>query len=116
MSNALVSRKTILALGVILLGIGIYLFPFGYDVFFYGLLQYAGNNYIVATLYAYLICIALIVIAILLMFYARRRQHFRNPYIIFALILITMFVVFFVWQGASYIPFGAAPPDCPPCP
>lgn len=113
MSNALVSRKTILALGVILLALALYLFPFGYDVFFYALLQHAGNNYIIAVTYAYIITIALGIIGILLVFYARRKQHLTNPYIVFALILIIMLLVFFAWEGASYIPFGEAPPPCP---
>jgi O-antigen ligase len=111
--NALVSKKTILALGVILLAIGIYLFPFGYDLFFYALLGQAGNNYALAVAYAYTICVGLIIVALLLVWYAKSRKHFTNPYIVFGLILLTMLVIFFIWQGASYITPAAGPPSCP---
>ncbi|MDD3493894.1 MAG: hypothetical protein PHZ19_10410 [Candidatus Thermoplasmatota archaeon] len=59
----MIARRTatMVAIGALLIGLGIYLFPFGQDAFFYFLIDLGGGDYWTGMFYAYIICTAMIV-------------------------------------------------------
>ena len=54
------------AAGAVLIGLGLYLFPFGNDIFFAFLIELGGGDYWTGILYAYLLTTAMIIIGVCL--------------------------------------------------
>lgn len=82
MEGALVSKKALLAIATILIGLGIYLFPLGQDVFLFGLEDMAGGNRIYAGYYAYTITLGFLIIPFtIFVWHLKNKKPFRNPWI-----------------------------------
>lgn len=77
-----VSKKVLLAISAILIGLGVYLFPLGQDVFLFGLEDIAGGNRVYAAYYAYTITLAFLIIpGIIVAWHLKNKKPFRNPWI-----------------------------------
>lgn len=92
-----VSKKSLLAISAILIGLGLYLFPFGQDVFLFGLLDMAGGNRVYAAVYAYTITIGFLIIpGIILAWHLKNKKPFRNQWLAGFAIGCVMVASFFI--------------------
>ena len=70
----MVRRGILVSFGLLLIFLGVYFFPFGYDIAFYAVLRTFGHNdYWYTTLLFYIGCIAAILIGMAIIHRRRRK-------------------------------------------
>lgn len=84
-------RLTPVALGVALLALGIYFFPFGEDILFWHFLQFAGGDYWLARFYQYVVFGLCIVFGYLLI--KKGWGWASNPVVIIGLLVVVALVL-----------------------
>lgn len=60
-------KITLATLGVVLVFLGVYLFPFGQDIFFYFMMDLGGGEYWVGIFYSYIVTTACIITGTLIL-------------------------------------------------
>ena len=94
----MIRKAHVLAVGLILAGVGFYLFPFGMDIFIYLAIQAMGGSYWGGIFLTYVITSSMILIGLILI---ARPHWFYKPSVLIGVLAFIALIVFVTIRFAA---------------